>query len=333
MSKKVQKWLAVVMVFAIIIALTPNVAHASESSGATTSLISESLLSRISIAKSYDAVETDKVKSVVGKTYSISVRQTKRKWDSDFDKGVLLGTVRMTTKIYYGGAISSSQCPGYVQCKITVNPAVVKRNSDRSIQKCGVPNRIVIEGRFNQIGSQMAVPKAQNKEYQLTSSQTSGYNITGSFSPSWSAKDGWGVAGSIGGGYSSSTTTTISYPAKLITYYVNNNTGSSAQWEHRYSLGFIESWNQLKVRQDMYEEVCSSHDLFIGLMGKLDTKYVTTADYISSGYTVTPGYYVDWSRSNVKFNLSASFGGCIGNFSELCDDELGSKSSGFSVVK
>ena len=42
-----------------------------------------------------------------------------------------------------------------------------------------------------------------------------------------------------------------------------------------------------------------------GLMGKPDTKYVTTADYISSGYTVTPGYYVDWTKSKVQFKLSA----------------------------
>ena len=331
MSKKVQKWLAVVMVFAIIIALTPNVAHASESSGATTSLISESLLSRISIAKSYNAVETNQVKSVVGNTYSITVKQTKRKWDSDFDKGVKLGTVRMTTKIYYGGEISNSQCGAYVECKITVNPTIVKRNSDGSIQKCGVPQNIVVDGRFNQNGSQVAVPKSQSNEYQLTSSRTSGYNVSGTFGASWSKKDGFGVSGSVGAGYSSAVTTSISYPAKLITYCVNNNSGGFAHWEHKYSLSFI-SGTEGKTKMDMLAEVCSTNNLYVGLMGKLDTKYISTADYISSGYTVTPGYYVDWTKSNVRFKLSASFGGVRGSLSEVYCNELGSANTGYSVI-
>lgn len=62
-------------------------------------------------------------------------------------------------------------------------------------------------------------------------------------------------------------------------------------------------------------------------------QYVTTADYISSGYTVTPGYYVDWNKSKVQFNLSASFGGVRGSLSEIYSNELGSAGSGYQVVK
>lgn len=70
-----------------------------------------------------------------------------------------------------------------------------------------------------------------------------------------------------------------------------------------------------------------------GLMGKLDTQYVTTADYISSGYTVTPGYYVDWNKSKVQFKLSASFGGVRGSLSEIYCYELGYAGSGKVVLK
>lgn len=276
-------------------------------------------------AASSDLVSSTVVKSVPGRTYNITVKETKRKWDSDFDKGTILGYVSMTTTIYYAGGDSSLTCPAYVECNIKVNPNVIKTNSDGSINKVGIPHNIVVNGNYGD-SNQDAYPRKVSGEYQLTSSSQSGYTKSGKIGLGWSKKDGFGISGELGRSSENVISTSISYPAKLISYNVIDSTGKNgfSHWEHKYSLDFIDLQKDKKVKTDMLSEVTSTNRLYVGLAGRLKTYYFSASDYIASGYKKTPGYYIDWDKSNVKFDLGASFGGSTGSLSTIYAYELGS---------
>ncbi len=340
-KRKAQKFIgfmtAIAMTLGSTVALKPAPTEASVKTNISSVAASEFIIAPTTVlrAGSTELISATAVKSVPGRTYNITIKQTKRKWDSDFDKGTVLGYVQMTTKIYYGGENTDGFCPGYVECNITVNPNIVKRNNDRSINKVGVPQNIVVEGNFKMDNNQAAYPIKVNGEYQLSSSHEVGYTVNGGINLGWSKKDGFGVSGTISSGRQKVTTTSVSYPAKLITYGVIDKTGAegNAHWEHKYSLSYINSQKAEKVKTDMLYEVTSTNKLYAGLAGKLKTYYVTTSDYIASGYKKYPGYYVDWDSSQVLFNVSASFGGVRDSLKEIYAYELGSKTNGFVRVK
>lgn len=315
-----------------IVGVKPTATEAASIVGVNANTIAPATILR---AASNELVSSSVVKSVSGRTYSIEVKETKRKWDSDFDKGTVLGSVRMTTKVYYVGGDSSLSCPAYVECNITVNPRIVKKNNDGSINKVGIPQNVVVEGNYTTDPYQTGYPVKVSGQYQLSSSYQVGYTINGKIDLGWSKKDGFGISGGLSTGRERVTTTSVSYPAKLISYNVISSADKEgfAHWEHKYSLPFIDTQKDKKVRTDMITEVTSENRLYVGLAGKLKTYYFSTSDYIASGYKKTPGYYIDWEKSNLVFDLSASFGGCRGSLTEVYAYELGAKAFGRVRVK
>jgi len=129
-----------IVTFLLLVAFctpTPVEAAKSAKAGLQNDLLSPQMIFR--------SVESKLTKggyySTSGRKFSVKVY--------DYGGKTLLGVVSMKTKIYYSGTTANNRCASYVECKIEVNPNIFAKNKSGSMKQVGLPNNVVVDGRFN----------------------------------------------------------------------------------------------------------------------------------------------------------------------------------------
>lgn len=270
-----------------------------------------------------------RIDCVQGRTYKIEV--------SDYGGKTKLGTVIMKTKVYYSGTSVNNTCSAYVEGKIEVHPNVFAYKSGGGIKQVGLPNYVAIDGKYKLNADQVAYPKKEGKVYQMSATKETQYSLSGSLNLGWSSKDGFGINGGGSGSITNVSSTSISYPAALIIYGVNNRTGAEgyAHWENDFDLDYISKRDD-RTKKEMVNEIWSTTYLYSGLSGKLNTYVCTVTDYCASGYKKEklPGtVYISWDQSDVKLSIGASFGSYNAETKKVYGIDSGSVNSGKLRVK